>query len=166
MIRTVPGLEALFCDRGLVMAASVLGVMLAFPDAVLSRQPYSTYVSASERVSAAGHLYMSGGINFDQRRAMERAASGYNLKLVFANHVGTPAMPSFLIIGANDGSPIEKISLHGPWFYIQLPAGSYTILVQFKHHTALVRDVHLRRDRQRTYVFRGVRGTADGIGDN
>jgi hypothetical protein len=149
----------------MIMAASVLGAILTFPEVVLSRPPYAAQ-SASERVSAAGHLYMSGGINFDQRRAMERAASGYNLKLVFANHVGTPAMPSFLIIGANDGSPIEKISLHGPWFYIQLPPGSYTILVQFKHHTALVRDVHLRQGRQRTYVFRGVRGTADAIGDN
>jgi hypothetical protein len=117
-------------------------------------------------MSPAGHPYMSGGISSDQRRAMERADSAYNLKLVFVNHLGTLTMPSFVIIGANDGSPIEKISLHGPWFYIHLRDGSYTILVRFHHHFALVRDVHLKRGEQRTYVFRGNQVRVDPVGDN
>jgi len=107
--------------------------------------------------TAAGHPYMNGGFSYDEQRAMEQAAQPFNLKLLFANSVGTPAVPAFLVIGANDGSPIEKISLYGPWLYIQLPPGSYTILARFARHTVLVRDVHLRQGRQRTYVFRGDR---------
>ena len=140
--------------------------ILTVPESAASREPLSSQIRVAQKWSPAGHPYMNGGISDDERRAMEQAAEPYNLKLVFANSVGAPAVPVFLVIGANDGSPIEKISLHGPWFYIQLPAGSYTILVRFKHHTALVRDVHLRQDRQRTYVFRGVRGRTEAIGDN
>ena len=111
--------------------------------------------------TAAGHPYMNGGFNYDEQRAMEQAAQPFNLKLLFANSVGTPAVPAFLVLGANDGSPIEKISLYGPWLYIQLPPGSYTILARFARHTVLVRDVHLREGLQRTYVLRGDRRRID-----
>lgn len=110
----------LFTTFPFLVSAAVL------PTSGSAREPHFSQPIVTQGWTRAGYPYLNGGISFDQRRAMERAASGYNLKLVFANHVGTPAMPSFLVIGANDGSPIEKISLHGPWFYIRLPAGSYT----------------------------------------
>ena len=59
---------------------------------------------------------------------MERAGKTYNLKLVFSRSAGAPVAPDLVTIGANNGGRIDKITPRGPWFYIRLPPGGYTIL--------------------------------------
>ena len=105
--------------------------------------------------TAAGYPYLNGGISFDEQRIIERAARLYNLKIVFARRAGTLTTPAFVIIGANNGRQVEKISLGAPWFYIQLPPGGYTILARFKNQVVLVRDVNVGEGRRRTYMLRG-----------
>jgi hypothetical protein len=116
------------------------------------RFPDTTVIKGT---TLAGHPFISGGLSFDEQRAMERVAQPYNLKLVFSRRAGTPACPAFLVIGANNGRHIEKISLRGPWFYIQLPPGAYTILARFERRFVLIRDVYLWEGKQRTYIVRG-----------
>jgi hypothetical protein len=106
-------------------------------------------------MTAGGHPYISGGISFDEQRAIERVGHLYNLKIVFVRPVGTLTTPVFLMIGFNDARHVEKIPLRAPWFYIQLPSGGYTILARFKREVVLVRDVYLGEGRQRTYFLRG-----------
>ena len=86
---------------------------------------------------------------------MERAAGPYNLRVIFASSLGTLVSPHFVLIGANSGRHIEKISLGAPWFYIQLPPGGYTILARFKRQAVLLRDVKIGAGRRRTYFLRG-----------
>jgi hypothetical protein len=104
--------------------------------------------------TAAGHSYQSGGIGIDEQQAMERASDPYNLKLVFASGAGTFAAPVFVVIGANHGRAVEKVTVRAPWFYIRLPPGGYTILARFARGIVLIRDVYLQEGRLRMYRVR------------
>ena len=98
---------------------------------------------------------MNGGVSFDERQAMERAAKIYNLKLVFTRPAGTPVAPAFVMIGANNGRGIDKIVPRGPWFYIRLPPGGYTILACFARQVVLMRNVKLSEGGRATFHLRG-----------
>jgi hypothetical protein len=134
--------------------AAVLSIVLpsAFAGAVVPGFPEISLIRGR---TAAGYPYLNGGVNFDEQRIIERAGQQYNLKLVFERRAGILATPAFVLIGANDGRQVEKISLGAPWFYIQLPPGGYTILARFKSQLVVVRDVNIGQGRRRTYVVRG-----------
>lgn len=128
----------------LVLSASVEARTPRFPDASVTRME-----------SPSGHPYMVGGIGLAAQQVMMRAAGLYNLKLVFARRAGTLMMPTFLVIGNNHGLHLEKISVRGPWFYIRLPAGPYTILTRFDDQIVIIRNVYLGDEEQKTYWVRG-----------
>jgi hypothetical protein len=105
--------------------------------------------------TAGGYPYMNGGVSHDEQRAMEQAAKIYNLKLVFTRSVGTPVAPDFVLIGANNNGSIDRVIPRGPWFYIRLPPGGYTILGRFSRQVVLVRDVKLTEGGRATVRLRG-----------
>lgn len=135
------------------IAVIVLNAILA--SSAESHTPPFPEINLIRGRTAAGHLYINGGISYAEQRIMERSANPYNLKLVFASRRGTPVTPAFVVIGANDGRQIEKVLLRAPWFYIQLPPGGYTILTRFKRDLVLVRDVYLREGSTKYYLLRG-----------
>lgn len=135
------------------LAAVAIGILLHGIAVALTRD--FPEVSLVRGRTAAGHPYLSGGISFDERRLIENVAHLYNLKLIFARMAGTPATPAFVLIGANDGGRVEKIRLGGPWLYIRLPPGGYTILARFKSQLVLLRDVNIGSKGRKTYVLRG-----------
>ena len=137
----------------LAMAAAVCGP-LVLAARVEARTPRFPDASVTRTQSPSGYDYMVGGIGLAAQRAMERAAGLYNLKLVFARRAGTPATPSFLVIGNNHRLHAEKIFVRGPWFYIRLPAGAYTILARFDNRVVILRDVYLSDEEQKTYWVR------------
>jgi hypothetical protein len=139
----------------LLAGSSLIVSALLSPELSGARTPRFPDTIVTHRTTLAGHPFISGGLSFDEQRAMERVAQPYNLKLVFSRRAGTPACPAFLVIGANDGHHIETISLRGPWLYIQLPPGAYTILARFERQFVLIRDVYVWEGKQRTYVLRG-----------
>jgi hypothetical protein len=141
--------------RGLLTAFTVLVAPLVLPGSGAARAPHFSRSDVTQGWTAAGYPYMNGGISLDERHTMERMARPYNLKLVFARRAGIPGAPVFLLIATNNGRHIETISLSGPWFYIQLPPGSYTILARFARQAVLVRDVYLWEGHRKTYVVRG-----------
>jgi len=122
---------------------------------VEARTPQFPDTSVTRAKSPSGHPYMNGGIGFAAQQAMERVAGPYNLKLVFARRAGTPIAPHFLVIGANHSLHLEKIFVRGPWFYIQLPTGAYTILARFDQQIVIIRDVYLSEEKRKTYWLRG-----------
>lgn len=142
------------CWRFLPGPATVFLIGLSLGSAEpRTRQYPETNVTRGK--TPGGYSYMSGGISFDEQRAMERAAKSYNLKVVFARAAGTLVAPAFVMIGANDGRGVDKIEPRAPWFYIQLPPGGYTILARFDRQVVLVRDVFLREGARATFRLRG-----------
>jgi hypothetical protein len=134
--------------------AALLGLLLlpGFLPALTRDFPEATLIRGK---TASGYAYLNGGTSFDEQRVIERAGHLYNLKIVFARRAGTLTTPDFVIIGANNGRQVEKISLGAPWLYVQLPPGGYTILARFESHVVMLRDVNVGRAGRRTYVLRG-----------
>ena len=104
--------------------------------------------------SPGGFPYLAGGISFDEKKAIERAAAPYNLRLFFARRSGVFAAPVTLLIAPNDGSRVEPIAVRAPSVFIQLPSGSYTILARFRRESVIVRDMHLHDGGKKTYFLR------------
>jgi hypothetical protein len=139
----------------LVSAISAILILLLFPELASAREPQLLDASITRGKTAAGFHYMNGGLAFDEQQAMEQRSAPYNLKLVFARRSGTSVSRVLLMIGDNQSRRVEKFLLWGPWFYIPLPSGGYTILARIKNRVVLIRDVYLRVDRRATYFVRG-----------
>lgn len=139
----------------LVSAISVILIASLLPELANSRKPQAPDTSIRHGKTAAGFYYMTGGTAFHERQAMERQSTPYNLKLVFAPPSSTVASPVLLLIGDNLRRRVDKIMVHHPWFYIQLPSGGYTIMARIKNKVVLIRDVYLYANRRATYFVRG-----------
>jgi hypothetical protein len=130
-------------------------IILYSPGSGEARTPPYPEINVTTGKTPAGCPYMNGGVSVDERRTMERAAKSYNFKLVFTRPAGTPVVPAFVMIGANNWRGVDKIVQHGPWFYIQLPSGAYTILAHFKRQVVVVSAVYLGEGGRKTYLLRG-----------
>ena len=139
----------------LVSIISAILVLLLLPVLAGARKPQLRDTSITRGKTTAGFYYMIGGLAFDEQQAMERRSAPYNLKLVFARRLSTLLSPVLLLIGDNQGRRVDKVMVHGPWFYIQLPPGRYTIVARIKDKVVVIRDVYLSENRRATYFVRG-----------
>lgn len=75
-----------------------------------------------------GITYLSGGIGIDERETLRRMGQDYDLKLGFAEKAGNYLSDVEVTIkDAGSTTVLEAVS-QGPWFFVKLPAGKYTIL--------------------------------------
>jgi hypothetical protein len=139
---------------GLVCTVSIL-VLLLSPELAVGRKPELSATGITRGKTAAGFYYLSGGFGFDEQLAVERQAARYNLKLVFAPKLGHSISPVLLLIGHNRSRSIDKIQLHGPSLYLQLPVGVYTLMARIKNKVVLVRDVFLDENRRTIHFAYG-----------
>ena len=141
--------------RGLLSAISTILVLFCSPELVDGRKPQFAATSITRSQTAAGADYMHGGLAYDERVTMEPQSTQYNLKIIFAPQTGSLTSSILLMIADNQDGRIDKIMLQGPWFYIQLPPGGYTIMARIKNKIVLIRDVDLRESHRATYFVRG-----------
>ena len=139
----------------LVCTIAAIVVVLLRPELAGARKPELFNTSITRGKTAAGFNYMSGGLAFDEQQAMERQAARYNLKLVFAPRLGTSISQVLLLIGHNRSGSVDKIILHGPSLYLQLPLGVYTLMARIKNEVVLVRDVYLEESRRTIHFAYG-----------
>ncbi|RJR40983.1 MAG: hypothetical protein C4576_19015 [Desulfobacteraceae bacterium] len=93
---------------------------------------YGQGLIINEEAVGPNQKYMSGGVGIEERNAMEaQAAKGYDLKLVFAITPGNYL--SFVDVRINDqtGKQVLSAQSNGPWFYADLPKGSYTVVADY-----------------------------------
>jgi hypothetical protein len=93
--------------------ALVLGVLLASPSPLWAAGPVRT---------------LSTGIGKEERVAHE----GYTLLIVCAESKGPYIAAVSLKITARDGTRVLEAVSEGPWFYADLPAGTYKVLATRK----------------------------------
>ena len=74
-----------------------------------------------------GISFISGGIGEGERAEMERMAKDYNLKIVLATTTGPYLSEIPVMIYDRSGKEVFKIDAGGPWLYIHLKEGKYTI---------------------------------------
>jgi hypothetical protein len=107
----------------------------------------------TEGKTIGGFPYLFGGVGSDEREAMEERAKGYNLKLVFAEKRGAFISGAVVMIATSIGAEIDTMTVKGPWFYIQLPPGDYTVKATFKGQTKQINNFHVPKDKRVQQVF-------------
>jgi hypothetical protein len=137
------------------MLAAVVSIHAASPGPILGRKPTFSDVNLIKAQTDAGYPYVVGGFSVEEKNAMERLPARYNLRLSFGRRSGVFAAPVALLIGNNNGHRIERVAVHAPRLYIQLPVGSYTVMARFAQQIVVVRDVYIREGVKRAYFLRG-----------
>lgn len=93
---------------------------------------------------------MSGGIGIEQQEAMRKQAAAYNVKLVFALKSREYVADVKVSIADKNGNEILNTISEGPWLYVQLPPGVYTIKCSFRGDTKEIRELRVPKSGQLT----------------
>lgn len=104
-------------------------------------------------VTQGGMTYVSGGFGLGERQALNDVAGDYNLKLVFAEK-GTGAYLSDVKLSIVDmkGQKVLEAVSDGPWFFVKLAPGRYTITAGPEGENR-VQQVRVGGDRLTTRYF-------------
>lgn len=102
-----------------------------------------------------GIPYMSGGIGSEERELMKKESKDYNLRLSFALKTGQYVADIRLVIEDAKRTQILSTTLSGPWFFIKLPEGTYSIKATYAGKTREIKNLKLEKDRpvSRTLVW-------------
>jgi hypothetical protein len=80
-----------------------------------------------EAKSERGVPYLSGGIGLDERDALRATAKDYNLMLNFAAKEGNYLSDVEVVITDTTGNTVLETVSEGPWLFVRLPTGRYTV---------------------------------------
>jgi hypothetical protein len=81
-----------------------------------------------------GIAYVTGGIGFDERKALSQMGKDYSLKLIFAKSSGAyVAMVKVEIKDSQDNTLFTAVS-RGPWLFADVPSGNYTVIATARGH--------------------------------
>jgi hypothetical protein len=88
-----------------------------------------TYIKTG---TVSGINYATGGIGVDERQALDTMAKDYNLKLIFETPKGHYLADVMVAIAGSGGDPKVNTQANGPWFFANLPAGTYKVTATFE----------------------------------
>lgn len=114
-----------------VLARSLLAVATALlctslPAAEIDDNAKSNVISTPQ----AGIPWMSGGIGDDARDEMRKAATAYNVQIIFSDRQGSYLADIPFAVSGRNGKEILAGVSEGPLLYIKLPPGGYRISAQ------------------------------------
>ena len=93
-------------------------------------------------VTEEGFAYMTGGVGTDEREIMQSWGRDYNVKLAFAEMSGVYLSDVELWI-EEDGREMVHATANGPWFYIDLPPGRYTVKAAYEDKTKQIKNLQV-----------------------
>ncbi|HXV83964.1 MAG TPA: carboxypeptidase-like regulatory domain-containing protein [Candidatus Binatia bacterium] len=76
-----------------------------------------------------------------------------NLRLVFAEKSGAYLVGVSLIVATERGWGIVSTAVNGPWFFVLLPPGSYSITARFATATKTIENVRLVKGKSKQQIF-------------
>lgn len=124
----------------LIVALSGLPILsVAVEDEVLQVQDYQ------------GIPYITGGVGVDERDYLQSVAKDFNLKLMFAAKEGSYLSNVNVQIRDSHHRTVLDTVAEGPFLYVNLPSGAYTISVDgsgrsFKRSVNLTRGKRVALD--------------------
>lgn len=140
----------------------ILAVLLEFPrcgapTVELLAAEFPPALGITEGKTAQGLPYLFGGISSNEREAMEERAKakGYNVKLIFAEKSGPFIAGVTVVIADAKGAEVVSVAIDGPWFYIQLPAGDYSVKATFKGQVREIKRLSIPKNKtvEQTFVW-------------
>lgn len=75
--------------------------------------------------------FMTGGVGMNERVRMEMAAEDYNLKIALTTASGAYLAQIPLTIRNDNGEVAFETRTTGPWLYVNLPEGRYTVAAEY-----------------------------------
>lgn len=134
----------------------VLICAMPFVATLTSPAKSAEYGSAVQPSSAPGLAakVISGGVGSGAREELEQRASHFELKLVFAATPSGDYLADIPVtITERQGNTVVEAVSEGPWMYVDLPNGAYTVTAQHAGRTE-IREVSIRAGSQRTLYVR------------
>jgi len=98
--------------------------------------------------------YFSAGVGIEERKAVY---PGYPLKLIFVQGARAFLAEVTISIVKSDGTTLVEIpSEHvmGPWLYVNMPAGTYTVTATDSRQRVVKKQVRLGDERTKVVHFR------------
>jgi hypothetical protein len=114
---------------------------------------FSPAIIIVEGKTTQGFPYLSGGVGSDEREVMEERGKAYNVKLVFAEKTGAYLSNVKLVIEDAKREEMVSLNANGPWFYIQLPPGSYSVKATFGEKSNELKALRVTKDKKAHHVF-------------
>jgi hypothetical protein len=115
--------------------------------------PFPPAITITHGKTSQGFPYFFGGVSSDEREVMEQRGRNYNVKLVFAEKRGSFISGVTLVLADTKGAEMVSLATDGPWFYIQLPPGSYTARATFKGETKQIKNLRVTKEKIVQQVF-------------
>lgn len=125
----------------LVLAYEPLRCTMPTTLAVAAQFPPTIVITEGQ--TSLGYPYLTGGVGSDERAALEERGKTFNLKLAFAERRGPFLADVNVVITDRKGAEILSLASAGPWFYMQLPPGSYNVTATYKKQTNELRNLQL-----------------------
>ena len=109
-------------------AGAVIALTFVGPIAAQTGSATSNNTNAGQ---VKGIHYVAGGVGLDARAEMQRLAASHNLLVKFAEGDGAYLIPDSVSVrrGAEE---VLNVTETGPWLYVNLPNGSYTVAATYK----------------------------------
>jgi hypothetical protein len=115
--------------------------------------PFPPAITITHGKTPQGFPYFFGGVSSDERELMEQRGRNYNVKLVFAEKRGAFISGVTLVLADAKDAEMVSLATDGPWFYIQLPPGSYSARATFKGETKQIKNLWVPKDKVVQQVF-------------
>ena len=138
----------------LLLASSLALILPAWSSARSFAQSLTDGHGIVRAETDQGIPYMTGGVGIDEREQMESWAQDYNLKLSFAEKSGVYLADVGVVVEDRRGKQLLNMTANGPWLYLQLPSGDYTIKATVNGETQQIKNVQLQNDGHVTRIVR------------
>jgi hypothetical protein len=109
----------------------------------------------AQGTTAQGFSYLTGSVSSEEREILQQSAKAYNVRLTFAERGGAYLADVNRVLTDAKGHEIITIKTNGPFFYIQLPRGSYGVSATFQGETKRPKSLVVPQARilQQTFVW-------------
>jgi hypothetical protein len=101
-----------------------------------------------------GFAYMMGGVGSEEREIMESQARNYNFKLAFAEKAGVYLANVDVSVHDRAGKQVMNVTSNGPWLYLQLPEGAYTVRAAFNDKIQSINNLVVKPGQRAARVLR------------
>jgi len=137
------------------LPAAAAGLVLAcFPASGFAESTVQESGGIVRDKSAHGIEYMMGGVGIGEREIMENSAQDYNVKLSFAEKAGVFLAGIGVSVEDQKGTRLIDLTTNGPWLYVKLPPGAYTVTATFNGEAKRIQRLNVRDTGRTTRLLR------------
>lgn len=129
-----------------ILSTTIVAALMAAPSAF----------AQSLQIHERGHVrYVSGGVGYGERTGLRAMRHEFNLRAVFAvKHAGDYLADVRVTLRSDrDNKQVLSAVARGPWFYVRLAPGRYTLSATYEGRTLTRRVMVPGSGQVQTYLY-------------